>query len=356
MKLQFPSGQSQFIDGDGVVHSADAAGQIEITDFDVINEMIRCGFVAADVVEAAVEAEILDLGFIDTDGTLAANSDSKVPSQKAVKTYADTKVAKALFDANTILYATTDNTPVALTVAEQKVVGRITGGAIAALAIDSDLSSVSTDDDTIPSAKATKAYADGKVAANAAISGASKTKITYDAKGLVTSGADATQDDIGDGTTYKQYSDTEKSKLSGIEAGADVTDATNVAAAGALMNALFHFVVADSDGAVSIADGKKGIVVPAALNGWNIVSVVAAVTDKGVTGTTDVQIRRVRAGTPNDVLGTKITLGDEFFAADGVIDTGYDDLATGDILFVDVDAVHSGTAPNGLYVTVVAGK
>jgi len=45
------------------------------------------------------------------------------------------------------------------------------------------------------------------------------------------------QDDIGDGTTYKQYSATEKTKLSGIETGADVTDATNVNAAGATMNA-----------------------------------------------------------------------------------------------------------------------
>lgn len=43
------------------------------------------------------------------------------------------------------------------------------------------------------------------------------------------------QDDVGDGTTYKQYSQTEKSKLAGIETGADVTDATNVAAAGAFM-------------------------------------------------------------------------------------------------------------------------
>lgn len=43
------------------------------------------------------------------------------------------------------------------------------------------------------------------------------------------------QDDVGDGTTYKQYSATEKTKLAGIEAAADVTDATNVAAAGAFM-------------------------------------------------------------------------------------------------------------------------
>jgi len=54
------------------------------------------------------------------------------------------------------------------------------------------------------------------VAVNAAITGATKTKITYDAKGLVTSGADATFDDIGDGTTNKAYTATEKSKLAGI--------------------------------------------------------------------------------------------------------------------------------------------
>jgi hypothetical protein len=53
---------------------------------------------------------------------------------------------------------------------------------------------------------------------------------------LVTAGADATQDDIGDGATYKQYSQTEKTKLAGIEAAADVTDAANVAAAGAVMD------------------------------------------------------------------------------------------------------------------------
>lgn len=71
-------------------------------------------------------------------------------------------VAKSTYDAHTVLAATTDNTPAALTISEQTVLGRATGGNIAALAIDSDLSSVSSNDDTIPSAKATKAALDGK--------------------------------------------------------------------------------------------------------------------------------------------------------------------------------------------------
>lgn len=37
------------------------------------------------------------------------------------------------FDANTILKADTDDTPVALTIAEQRIVGRITDGVITAL-------------------------------------------------------------------------------------------------------------------------------------------------------------------------------------------------------------------------------
>ncbi|MBU1956038.1 MAG: hypothetical protein KJ769_08375 [Candidatus Margulisbacteria bacterium] len=54
------------------------------------------------------------------------------------------------------------------------------------------------------------------VVPNAVIIGETKTKITYDTKGLVTAGANATQDDIIDGTTNKQYSNTEKTKLASI--------------------------------------------------------------------------------------------------------------------------------------------
>ena len=43
---------------------------------------------------ARVDGEVAS-HFLDTDGTLAANSDSKIASQKATKTYADTKLATA---------------------------------------------------------------------------------------------------------------------------------------------------------------------------------------------------------------------------------------------------------------------
>lgn len=49
--------------------------------------------------------------------------------------FEDDVVTKALFDAHTILQATTDDTPAALSVTEQTVVGRITSGNITALSV-----------------------------------------------------------------------------------------------------------------------------------------------------------------------------------------------------------------------------
>ena len=59
------------------------------------------------------------------------------------------------------------------------------------------------------------------ISPNTPITGGTKTKITYDSKGLITAGVDATQDDISDGTTNRSYTNTEKTKLAGIEANAN---------------------------------------------------------------------------------------------------------------------------------------
>lgn len=113
--------------------------------------------------------------------------------------------------------------------------------------------------------------------------------------------------------------------------------------------------VFDSNQAVTTGDGVVGIPIGDVFNGLNVQYVMVRVHDKGVTGTTDVQVRRRRSGTDADVLSTKVTVGDEWFAADGVINSSNDDLATGDMLYIDIDAIHSGTAPNGLSVFIKAG-
>ena len=137
---------------------------------------------------------------------------------------------------------------------------------------------------------------------------------------------------------------TQITKLDGIEALADVTGLKNIGVS--------H---TNSDTAVDVADGLVGVAVPIELNGYTISDVCAAVYEKGVTGATDVQVRRRRAGASVDVLSTKVTLGDEFFARDGTVDAANDDLATGDLIFVDVDAVHT-TPPEGLSVVISCTK
>ena len=72
---------------------------------------------------------------------------------------------------------------------------------------DDDAALTANSATVIPSQKAVKSYADTKVASNAAITGATKTKITYDAKGLVTAGADATTADIADSLNKRYVTD-----------------------------------------------------------------------------------------------------------------------------------------------------
>lgn len=110
-----------------------------------------------------------------------------------------------------------------------------------------------------------------------------------------------------------------------------------------------------SDASVATGDGALMIGVGSKLHGMEWKNFLAIVSTKGITGTTDIQIRRRRAGVEVDVLSTKITIGDEFYAEDGVINASNKDIQKGDIFFVDVDAVHSGTAPLGLSIVPTAG-
>jgi hypothetical protein len=100
-------------------------------------------------------------------------------------------------------------------------------------------------------------------------------------------------------------------------------------------------------------NGQAYFRVPSALNGMNLVAVAAAVVTAGTTGTMDIQIANVTDSV--DMLTTKLTIDtgetDSSTAATAaVIDTTNDDVVTGDMLRIDIDAVHSGTAAKGLVV------
>lgn len=114
-------------------------------------------------------------------------------------------------------------------------------------------------------------------------------------------------------------------------------------------------IVFDFGTDVTTGDGKFYIVIPSTLNGMNLVGVHAKVITAGTTNTTDIQIANVTD--TQDMLSTKLTIdstetGSDTAATAAVINTSYDDVATNDLLRIDVDAV-STTAPKGLIVTLI---
>ena len=80
------------------------------------------------------------------------------------------------------------------------------------------------------------AKADSAVVSNGAITGGTKTKITYDAKGLVTAGADATTSDIADSTNKRYVTDANLTTI-GNQSGTNTGDQT-LASLGAASKAL----------------------------------------------------------------------------------------------------------------------
>jgi hypothetical protein len=101
-------------------------------------------------------------------------------------------------------------------------------GAVVLTKTDIGLSNVdNTSDANKPVSTATQTALDGKVDENAAITGATKTKITYDAKGLVTVGADATTADIADSTNKRYVTDAQATVIgntSGTNTGDNATN------------------------------------------------------------------------------------------------------------------------------------
>ena len=118
--------------------------------------------------------------------------------------------------------------------------------------------------------------------------------------------------------------------------------------------AVVPIMVFDTTVEVATGDAAGGVLfrVPSTLNGFDLVGVAATVGTAGTTGTLDIQIHNVTDTA--DMLSTKLTIDsgetDSSTAATAaVIDTSNDDVATGDLIRIDVDAVQT-TQPLGLFV------
>jgi hypothetical protein len=98
-----------------------------------------------------------------------------------------------------------------------------------------------TSDANKPISTATQTALDGKVDENASITGATKTKITYDSKGLVTAGVDATTADINDSSNRRYVTDAQLvviGNTSGTNTGdQDLSGKENVGVAAGLVTA-----------------------------------------------------------------------------------------------------------------------
>jgi hypothetical protein len=106
------------------------------------------------------------------------------------------------------------------------------------------------------------------------------------------------------------------------------------------------------DGAtdVAIGDGKAYITIPEALNGMNLVRAQATVVTAGTTNATTVMIHNKTDS--QDMLSGAISIASGGTVGTvGTVNTSYDDVATNDILRIDVDSI-STTAPKGLMVVL----
>jgi len=173
-------------------------------------------------------------------------------------------------------------------------------------------------------------------------------------------------DQIDDGSTYVRITSTEQTKLAGIEGSADVTDAANVAAAGAVMEgdtstAFMSFVIDDDSMATAsdttlatsesvkayvdsqvVPDGDKGdVTVSSSGTVWTINGNTVSYAKMQNTSAASVLLGRGAAsgaGDPEEItLGTNITMSGTTLN----VSTGTATLGDGD--YSDVTVSSSGT-------------
>lgn len=115
--------------------------------------------------------------------------------------------------------------------------------------------------------------------------------------------------------------------------------------------------VVDDATALTTGDGKFSLFIPAALNGYNLVAAHACVSTVSSSGTPTYQIRNVTDS--QDMLSTAITIDANektsyTAATPPVINTTYDDVATGDEIAIDKDVAGTGEKGDTIILTFQA--
>jgi hypothetical protein len=123
---------------------------------------------------------------------------------------------------------------------------------------------------------------------------------------------------------------------------------------GSLAPEIVHVIQGDAAAALSTGDGKLHFTCPAHLNGYNLTSAQAAVYVASSSGLPSIQVHNLTDTV--DMLSTPITIDESELnsytaTTPSVIDGANDDVATGDIIRIDVDA--AGTDVEGLDIHLV---
>ena len=100
---------------------------------------------------------------------------------------------------------------------------------------------------------------------------------------------------------------------------------------------------------LAVKDGVGYIEIPAECNGMNLISARARVGTAGTTNASTFDIYNVTDST--SMLSSAISIASGATSGTGTVDTSHDDVATGDIIRIDVDTL-STTKPKGLIVTL----
>ena len=111
--------------------------------------------------------------------------------------------------------------------------------------------------------------------------------------------------------------------------------------------------ITDASTDITTGDGKAILNIPTLLDGYVLKRVAASVTTAPVGAAISIQINNVTDNV--DMLSTRLTIdaGEKTSATaatPAVIDTSHDDVATNDVIRIDVDQVGSTTAGAGLVV------
>lgn len=372
--LADPTKQMRF-DASGVT-----AGQTRVLTIPDKNGTLAC----MDDIVSPIPASYLDI-----DGGLVANSDVKVPSQKAVKTYVDNAVT-GLFDFKGATDASGNpNYPVGLKgdFYVISVAGKIggasgksvdvgdvyiasadnAGGTEAAVGtswfvlehnltgvlltsdLDTDGTLAANSDSKIATQKATKTYADLKLAKASNLSDVANAATAF---GNIKQAATTSATGVSELTT-----DTE------VSTG---TDPDRTITPNALAHSTYGYRIVEfpigGPTSIAIVNTDDTLTyhfrVLECMNGWNLVYVAASAKVAGTTNATTIQVRNITQAA--DMLSTPINLDsattDSTAAAtQPVIDTNNDDVATGDQITIRIPTV-STTPPQGVVVTVAFQK